>query len=379
MTHSGKINTQERYEQILATFGEHGIPVKRSDCDAECVEGPGFYVARVKPGRGVRPRDLENLLPALKLALGLPKELNPRSTIDRGAVVLEIPKADEDRYYVSAEDLWARSPVHEDRLYAPLGEDIDGDVVGIAFGPSHVPHLLIGGTTGSGKSIALETLLMGLCTGYGPKQLELVLIDPKGTEMIHFENAPHLLGTIGHDAEDAIDRLEEAVAEMQRRYRLLKSKRVRTLCDYNKLMSEDKRLPWRLIVLDEYADLAHDANDRKAIEKHLGRLAQKARASGIHVIVATQKPSAKVLSTSIRSNLPAQLALRTKTASDSRVIMDETGAEALAGKGDGFLKTAGATVRIQCAKVDRPEDMFRKRIKLHSPGRRLTIRLRAKA
>jgi DNA phosphorothioation-dependent restriction protein DptH len=132
---------------------------------------------------------------------------------------------------------------------------------------------------------------------------------------------------------------------------VFREKRVRNLPEFNAVAAPEERLPWWMLVLDEYADLTSDKEDRKEIEARLQRVCQKARASGIHVIVATQKPSQEVISTTIRSNLPAQLALRVKTASDSRVIMDEGGAESLAGKGDAFLKTARGLVRLQCASV----------------------------
>jgi DNA segregation ATPase FtsK/SpoIIIE-like protein len=155
---------------------------------------------------------------------------------------------------------------------------------------------------------------------------------------------------IGMGAEDAVDVLRRAVDEMERRRFIFREARVRSLPEYNERCEHD-RLPWWLIVLDEYADLTSDRDERKEIEQLLQRVCQKARASGIHVVVATQKPSQEVISTTIRSNLPAQLALRVKTASDSRVIMDEAGAESLAGKGDAFLKTVRGVTRLQCASV----------------------------
>ena len=193
------------------------------------------------------------------------------------------------------------------------------------------------------------TILNGLCRSYGADRLRLVLVDPKGTELNGFEDDPHLDGEIGWDATHAREMLEAEVEEMQRRYQLFREHRCRDIASYNSKVDAGERVPWRLLVLDEYADLTGDPEDRKPIESNLRRLAQKARASGIHLIVATQKPSAEILSTSIRSNFPAQLALRVKTSQDSRIVMDETGAETLAGKGDAFLKTAKSTDRIQVA------------------------------
>jgi DNA segregation ATPase FtsK/SpoIIIE, S-DNA-T family len=339
-----------KYQVVLDAFDEFDVQVHSIE-DEPFQEGPGFYIVRIQPGRGVPPDRIMDRVSELKLKLRLPANHSPLPYIDQGAIVFEIPKTDEERYPVYAEDLWERTDRREDILYAPIGEDIRGDVVGINFSSSESPHMLIAGTTGSGKSVALESILRGLCHFYTPDQLQLHLIDPKTTELVSFEDDPHVVGEIGGFAEDAIEILEEAVEEMQRRYKLLKEHKAKDISAYKTAEVEDDRedLPWRVVVLDEYADLTSDNDDRKTIEKSLRRLAQKARACGIHVIVATQKPSANIISTTIRSNLPVQLALRVNSATDSRIIMDEGGAEALAGKGDAFLKRAKGKERIQCA------------------------------
>ena len=340
------------YQIVLDVFGEYGVRVERPAEEAYR-EGPGFYVFRVMPSAGVKPEAMIRLTNELKLKLGLEKDFKPLSYIDMGTVVFEVPKRDDDRYFVDADRMWKQSKFSEDCLYAPIGEDIRGDIVGIDFSSSDSPHLLIAGLTGSGKSIALETILLGLCRSHPPARLRLALIDPKGTELNEFEDDDHLLGVIGYDPEDAIELLDSAVEEMQRRRQAFRSVKARALPEYNSKVPPQDVLPWWVLVLDEYADLTSDKEDRKRIEQSLQRLSQKARASGIHVIVATQKPAAEVISTTVRSNLPAQLALRVKTATDSRIVMDEGGAEALAGKGDALFKTARRTVRVQCAALVR--------------------------
>ena len=197
----------------------------------------------------------------------------------------------------------------------------------------------------------MNTLLAGMINYYGPEEFRLLLVDPKGTELEHFSESEYLEGSIGWDSEDAIVLLDKAVAEMERRYQIFRAARQRTLPAYNANAPIEDRFPWWFLVLDEYADLTSDKDAKKEIEDRLKRLAQKARAAGIHLVIATQKPGADVINTNLRSNLPAQLALRVKSSTESRVVMDEAGAEALNGMGDAFLKCAGITTRIQCAKV----------------------------
>ncbi len=350
--HLGKAELDRRYQVILDTFGQYGISVNKTDAAVEpAVEGPASILFRIRPGKGVDPRKLSEKRDALKLALELEASQEMRFDIDKGYVTIDVPKLDEDRYFVDAPDLWSRWNRPEFGLTVPIGEDRLGNVVEIDFTSSNSPHLLIGGTTGSGKSEALNTILAGMTEHYSPKEVRLQLIDPKGTELEHLSNTEHVDGEIGWDDEDAIEILSKAVDEMQTRYSRFKTVRVKTLGQFNEQASLDERIPRWVIVLDEYADLTSDPETKKTIEGHLKRLAQKARAAGIHVIIATQKPDASVISTNLRSNLPAQLALRVKSATESRVIMDDPGAESLTGKGDAFFKESGVLTRVQCAKV----------------------------
>ena len=172
------------------------------------------------------------------------------------------------------------------------------------------------------------------------------MVDPKGTELAPFKDSKYLEGEIGFEDQDALKLLKSGVEEMQRRYVLFRDAGKRSLVEFNSQVEEIDRLPWWLIVLDEYADLTHDPQFKKEIESELKRLAQKARAAGIHVIIATQKPDAQVISTNLRSNLPAQLALKVKSAIESRVVIDESGAENLNGKGDSLLKSDYRLLKI---------------------------------
>lgn len=344
---------RRRYEDILGVFETHGISVSAAMPEDEpFVEGPASILFKVRPRSGVDPRKLVEKSAALKLSLGLEQDQNVSFNIDRGFVTIDVPKSADQRYFVDGAETWTRWSRPQGSLAVPIGEDRFGELVEFNFSSSNSPHLLVAGTTGSGKSEALNTILFGLTSHYHPSELRLMLIDPKGTELAQFEGSEYLEGTIGWDDADAVVLLTNAVAEMQRRYQLFKDSSKRSLAEFNTTAESKEQLPWWLIVLDEYADLTHDPQSKKDIEAELKRLAQKARAAGIHIIIATQKPSAEVISTNLRSNLPAQLALRVKNATESRVIIDESGAENLNGKGDGLLKADGKITRVQCSRID---------------------------
>ncbi|GLR63731.1 DNA phosphorothioation-dependent restriction protein DptH [Marinospirillum insulare] len=340
------------YQQVINCYYSHSISVYKPDDGPAYIEGPASILFRVAIDVGTDPKRLFDKSQSLKLVLRLEEEQEIGFSIAKGTVNIDVPKAPEQRYFVDQHDIWApywHRP--EEVLEVPIGEDRNGDVISLNFSSSNCPHLLIGGTTGSGKSEALNTILYGMVKHYKPSELKLMLIDPKGTELNNFERFPHLLGEIGWDDEDAIKLLSHAVEEMQTRYSLFKELRVRSLSEYNAKVSPEQCIPWWVLVLDEYADLTSDRDKKKDIEAGLKRLAQKARAAGIHLIIATQKPSADVISTNLRSNLPAQLALRVKNGTESRVIIDDAGAETLNGKGDAFLKYEGKLVRVQCGRV----------------------------
>ena len=344
---------EQIYKQIIDCYYSYNISINVPADGQKFVEGPASILFRVEIPVGIDPKKLFDKSQALKLALKLEQEQEIGFAIDKGAVTIDVPKAKHQRYFVDQHDIWAphwHRP--ENALEVPVGEDRYGKVITLNFSSSNCPHLLIGGTTGSGKSEALNTLLYGMVEHYDPSELKLMLIDPKGTELTDFERYPHLEGPIGWDDQDALELLSRAVDQMQTRYALFKKKRVRSLPEYNSKVSKQERIPWWGIVLDEYADLTSDKEMKKNIEGELKRLAQKARAAGIHLIIATQKPSGDVISTNLRSNLPAQLALKVKNSTESRVIIDDIGAEVLNGKGDAYLKSEGKLVRIQCAKVN---------------------------
>ncbi len=338
---------------ILDTFDEFNVNISLpQEENRHYTEGPSSIIYRVRPGTGVKPNKIYDLTETLKLNLSLAGEHQLDFRNADGFINIIVPKNEDERYYVDSSTMWdhwqGRS---SDNLIVPIGEDQTGNIIDLNFSSANSPHLLIGGTTGSGKSEALLTILKGMENFYSPEQLRFLLVDPKGTELVSFENSLYLEGQIGWDADDAISILSKAIDEMEKRYQKFKSVHKRDLPSYNNAVDLTERFPWLVIVLDEYADLTANDSEKKDIEQLLKRIAQKARAAGIHVIIATQKPSGDVISTTLRSNLPAQLGLRVRSGQESRVILGEPGAETLIGKGDAYLKAAGKLTRIQCARV----------------------------
>lgn len=343
------IELEKRYARILAAFGEFNVKVERPRGEVPYQEGPAFVEYAVFPSYGVSVNKIESKLDDLKLRLRLPADGEIGCSTHRGNVLLTVPKSDEDRYFVDAEELWSRWDRPSAGFRIPVGEDAAGNVVEIDLSNSNSPHLLIAGVTGSGKSEALLTILHGAARFYEPQELRLRLIDPKQTELNTLADLPHTQGAIGWSGEEAITILEEAVDEMEERYKAFRQAgpTIRNISEYQMQVGPMAR--W-IIVLDEYADLISDDNERKRIEKCLQRLSQKARAAGLHVVVSTQKPVVQVVNTVVKGNLPGKIALRVNTAMESRVILDEAGAEKLVGKGDALIRAGNEVIRIQFAR-----------------------------
>jgi S-DNA-T family DNA segregation ATPase FtsK/SpoIIIE len=241
-------------------------------------------------------------------------------------------------------------------LAIALGRDVAGQAV--AADLAAMPHLLIAGTTGSGKSVCITAVAACLLYNNTPDDLRLVMIDPKMVELVRFNGAPHLIGKVETELERITVVLRWCTAEMDRRYRLLEQAAARDLEAYNRKVRrkrEAERLPRLVILIDELADLMMMAPDQT--EHTLVRLAQMGRATGLHLVVATQRPSTDILTGLIKANFPARISFAVASMIDSRVILDTTGAETLLGKGDMLYVSpeASAPVRIQGAYVDDDE------------------------
>lgn len=297
-----------------------------------------------------------------EIALSLMKEnVNAYLNYSKGALSIEIPN--KVRSVVGLKSLLASSAFincKPNSLTFGLGKNVDGEVVCPDI--TKMPHLLVAGTTGSGKSICLSTLLVSLLYKYGPEELRLILVDPKQAEFIMYNKLPHLMiNEILYDVDKVIKALNWAIKEMERRYALFKEmtdngRATKNLDEYNAHLPEgEEKLPKVLIVLDEFGDLMLQA--KKDIESRIIRLAQKSRACGIHLILATQRPSVDCITGLIKSNLPTRIGFKVSSFDDSRTIFDCGGAEKLLGKGDMYFRSAENPdlARIQGCFIDTHE------------------------
>jgi S-DNA-T family DNA segregation ATPase FtsK/SpoIIIE len=254
------------------------------------------------------------------------------------------------------ETIWLREVVEapefigvKSKLTLAMGKDINGRIITADLGA--MPHLLIAGSTGSGKSVAINAMIMSILYKATPEQVRLILVDPKRLELGVYEGVPHLYVPIITEPKLAANALRNAVREMERRLKALAAKGVRNVEQYNKLFEretpslfeadgEEKALPYIVIVIDELADLM--MLDQSNVEESITRLAQMARAVGIHLVLATQRPSVDVITGLIKANFPSRISFRVATKIDSRTILDANGAESLLGKGDMLYLPSGS-------------------------------------
>jgi S-DNA-T family DNA segregation ATPase FtsK/SpoIIIE len=221
---------------------------------------------------------------------------------------------------------------------------------------SKMPHLLVAGATGSGKSVFINSLLCSILDNMGPDQVQMVLIDPKKVELSIYADIPHLAYPIVTEADEAVNALKFVVDEMDARYMMMSRFGVRNLAEFNSGVAKgdinEKPIPLWVVVIDELADLMMVA--KKDVEKSIVRITQLARAAGIHLVVATQRPSVDVITGLIKANMPSRLAFAVSSKTDSRVILDQMGAEALTGMGDALFVPQGSREpqRIQCVWID---------------------------
>ena len=311
--------------------------------------GPMVTTYEFKPEAGVKYSRVTGLADDLCLAMRAESILIERMA-GQSTVGIQVPNHERETIHlrdVIESDTFAKSKA---RLTIAMGKDINGRIVTADL--ASMPHVLIAGSTGSGKSVAINAMIMSLLFRTTPAQVRLILVDPKRVELGMYEGIPHLFTPIITEPKLAANALRNAVREMERRLKLLASRSVRNIDQYNKLFegampslfddSEDNEpLPYIVIIIDELADLM--MLDRANVEESITRLAQMARAVGIHLILATQRPSVDVITGLIKANVPTRISFRLATKVDSRTILDTNGAEALLGRGDMLFLPPGTS------------------------------------
>jgi S-DNA-T family DNA segregation ATPase FtsK/SpoIIIE len=310
--------------------------------------GPVVTTFEFKPDAGIKYSRITNLTDDLCLALKAESILIERMA-GKSTVGIQVPNRER-------EIIWLRENIesqefmgHKSKLTLALGKDINGRIQVADL--AGMPHLLIAGSTGAGKSVAINAFIMSILYKATPDQVRLILVDPKRLELGNYEGVPHLYTPIITEPKLAANALRNAVREMERRLKLLAAKGVRNIDQYNRLFdnstpslfdeaSDDKPIPYIVIIIDELADLM--MLDSSNVEESITRLAQMARAVGIHLVLATQRPSVDVITGLIKANFPARISFRVATKVDSRTILDSNGAEALLGKGDMLYLPSGS-------------------------------------
>ncbi len=309
----------------------------------DAVNAPSFTRIKIKPHPGITVAKIVKLAEDLKVQLNV---LNaPLIATQPGYVSVDIPRSDRqvayyDRY-IKKEQKSANGPVK-----IAIGIDLNGKLIEAELSDADTCHFLVGGTTGSGKSEFLRSILLSLIDRHTPEDLKIILVDPKRVTFPEFENMPWLLQPIVKDSEKSIELMESLVTEMERRYKLFEAAKCSDLKAYNKL---GKVEPYLVCIFDEYADFMVEKETKKALEDNIKKMGAKARAAGIHLIIATQRPDATVVTPLIRANLPARIALKTASINNSKIILGgtETAAVNLLGKGDLLYKNGSSLQRLQ--------------------------------
>ncbi|AMP20552.1 hypothetical protein AZF37_04640 [endosymbiont 'TC1' of Trimyema compressum] len=332
-------------EETLKSFGV-SIQVTEVSC------GPSLtrYEAVLAPGTKVSK--IQNLGEDIALALAATSVRIEAPIPGKSAVGFEIPNKKVSP--VSFKEIMASDNVKEGRapLTIGLGKDITGRSVATSLG--EMPHLLIAGSTGSGKSVCLNTLICSLLFRYTPDELKFLLIDPKKVELTPYNDIPHLVAPVVTDPKRSAVALRWMVSEMESRYEQLANLGVKDIKSYNEIVSKEEQLAYVVVIIDELADLMMAAP--VDVETSICRIAQKARAAGIHLVVATQRPSVQVITGDIKSNIPRRIAFAVFSQIDARTILDASGAEKLLGKGDMlFTQKGGKLLRVQGAYISEEE------------------------
>ena len=324
----------ELLKEVLQDFR---IPIKEITCSC----GPTLTRYEIKPEAGVRVRQIANLVDDISMTLAKTGVRIEAPIPGKAAVGIEVPNDRPAAVKLRPILEHADFVSHKSKLAACLGADVSGNPV--VFDIEKMPHVLVAGTTGSGKSVCINSIIMSILYHARPDEVKLLLIDPKQVEFQVYRDIPHLCCRIISNPKKAAGALNLAVNEMEKRFELIKEVGVRNITGYNEITKDDPEKPYMprmVIIIDEFADLMMTAKDE--VETAVVRIAQKARAAGIHLIIGTQRPSVDVITGLIKANIPSRIAFTVMSGIDSRTILDTVGAEKLCGRGDMLYAPVGA-------------------------------------
>ncbi len=343
------VEQKELARKLVETLGHFGVEAKI----VGVVSGPHVSRFELQLAPGTKVKKVSELSNDLAYALASTEIRILAPIPGKQAVGVEVPNS--SRKMVKLGDIYSKPPKKASPLLAWLGKGIDGKAVSTDL--ATMPHVLVAGTTGSGKSGCVNAILTSILMHSSPNEVRLVLVDPKQVELNHYEAVPHLLTPVVTNPKLAANVLQNLIAEMETRYGLMKTVRARNITDYNRIQAKagEPKLPHILCVIDELADLMMVAP--ADVESSIIRLAQKSRATGIHLVLATQRPSTDIITGTIKVNIPSRIAFAVSSQTDSRVILDQGGAEALLGQGDMLFRGPGTSKlqRIQGAFVSEEE------------------------
>jgi len=352
---------KESAEKIRKKLSQFGIEVAMHEVNV----GPTVVQYTLKPNDSVKLSRITALKNDVALALAAERVRIEAPIPGKSLVGIEVPNAYRATVYLREILESPEFGLSTSKLTLPLGRDVAGKPIVASL--DSMPHLLIAGATGSGKSVCMNTFLVSLLYQNSPDELKFIMIDPKRVELSSYNNIPHLLAPVIQDPEKAAISLRWVVGEMTRRYHELSGKRVRNISEFNELDGV-RKMPKIVVVIDELADLMMTAG--KEVEASICRIAQMARAVGIHLIIATQRPSVDVITGLIKANIPARIAFAVSSSIDSRTILDGIGAEDLVGKGDMLYLPVGRNkpLRVQGIYVSTEEiERVANRVKLTVP------------
>lgn len=318
-------------------------------------QGPVLVTYEFKPAAGMKLSKIAALQDDLGVLMGTPQLRVIAPIPGKTTVGIEVPRPASE--VISLKDAMNEKQFWDKKLKLPiaLGRTTDGVAV---FGDlAAMPHLLVAGGTGSGKSVFVNSLITSLIFRLSPKELRMILVDPKMLELVAFDGLPHLVTNVITDNGIAFNALTWAVEEMERRYALMAKSGNKNIESYNEKQKGDGKIPFLVIIVDELADLMMSGG--KDVEVAITRLAQKARAAGIHLVIATQRPSTDVVTGLIKANMPSRIAFKVPSGIDSRTVLDTGGAESLMGRGDSLMITPGVPLRRLHGTFITEEDLAR--------------------